>query len=110
MSEQDIFEECAQIALEHIGQCAPAKLVGENCGCYDAACRDIAEAIRTRSSNRKTMDALAIRDAMGGVRAASKSCSHINATTWMHRGDDEFMRCPDCGAKWVAAKDGKDRR
>jgi hypothetical protein len=54
-----IFSECAEIALEHVGQCAPAKLLGDNCGCYDAACRDIAEAIRTRASNRRTMDAIA---------------------------------------------------
>jgi hypothetical protein len=45
-----IFSECAEIALEH---------VDGGCSVYDEACRDIAEAIRTRASNRKTMDAIA---------------------------------------------------
>jgi Lar family restriction alleviation protein len=46
-----IFAECAEIALEHHG-------LGKVRG-YNAACRDIAEAIKTRASNRKTMDAVA---------------------------------------------------
>jgi Lar family restriction alleviation protein len=46
-----IFTECAEIALEHVGMWEDGR--------YDEACRDIAEAIRTRASNRKTMDAIA---------------------------------------------------
>ena len=47
-----IFAECAEIALEHVGA------VGHNIS-HDEACRDIADAIRTRASNRKTMDVIA---------------------------------------------------
>lgn len=46
-----IFEECAEIALEHVGA------VGDNIS-HDSACRDIADGIRLRASNRKTMDAM----------------------------------------------------
>jgi Lar family restriction alleviation protein len=58
-----IFEECAEIALEHIGQCYPSisEFPQNNLRreAYDEACKDIADAIRTRASNRKIMDALA---------------------------------------------------
>jgi Lar family restriction alleviation protein len=47
-----IFAECAEIALEHVGA------VGDNIS-HDCACRDIADAIKLRASNRKTMDGLA---------------------------------------------------
>jgi len=63
-----IFAECADIANAHVGQCIPARMTGEHCGCYDAACRDIAEAIRTRASNRKTMDAIADADLSNDLR------------------------------------------
>lgn len=56
-----IFEECAEIALACVGQ----EDLGHNAawsGGYDKACRDIAEAIELRASNRKTMDALATKD------------------------------------------------
>jgi hypothetical protein len=46
-----IFSECAEIALEHVGMWPD--------GTYDEACQEIAEAITTRASNRKTMDAIA---------------------------------------------------
>jgi Lar family restriction alleviation protein len=46
-----IFAECAEIALGHVGMWQD--------GTYDEACRDIAEAIKTRASNRRTMDAVA---------------------------------------------------
>jgi hypothetical protein len=62
-----IFAECAEIALEHLGAGKEASTV-MNTYCrklgYDEACRDIVEAIRTRASNRKTMDAVA--DAVQG--------------------------------------------
>jgi len=48
-----IFAECAEIALEHVGEYT------YYWRSYDRACRDIAEAIKLRASNRKTMDAIA---------------------------------------------------
>lgn len=56
-----IFEECAEIALEHVGAHSYAShlVTKDRMAGYDEACRDIAEAIRLRASNRKTMDAIA---------------------------------------------------
>jgi hypothetical protein len=54
-----IFAECAEIALEHVGAYVWPDLRVEG---YDEACRDIAEAIKLRASNRRTMDALADKD------------------------------------------------
>jgi hypothetical protein len=51
---ETIFSECAGIALEHAGAWGEYHKPG-----YDDACNDIAEAIKLRASNRKTMDALA---------------------------------------------------
>jgi hypothetical protein len=51
---ETIFEECTEIALEHIGTWGEYHKPG-----YDDACNDIAEAIKLRASNRKRMDALA---------------------------------------------------
>jgi len=57
-----IFSECAEIALGHVdnGNWDDPEIYSDG---YDQACRDIAEAIRTRAANRKTMDAIA--DAAG---------------------------------------------
>jgi hypothetical protein len=46
-----VFEECAEIALEHVGD--------TDSEAYGEACRDLAEAIKLRASNRKVMDARA---------------------------------------------------
>jgi hypothetical protein len=51
---ETIFAECAEIALEHVGSYHEDMEYA-----YDQACRDIAEAIKTRASNRKTMNAIA---------------------------------------------------
>jgi len=56
-----IFAECAEIAMEHVGaggRSPHSSLCGES---YNDACQEISEAIRTRASNRKTMDALSDR-------------------------------------------------
>jgi len=63
----DLFAECAEIALEHVG--AVDTSPGTNGESYDEACRDIARAIELRASNRKTMDAIADRE----LRTASLS-------------------------------------
>jgi hypothetical protein len=55
-NEEAIFSECAEIALEHVGRMSSYHACKH---IYDKACRDISEAIRTRASNRKTMDAIA---------------------------------------------------
>ena len=52
-----IFAECAEIALEHVGA-RRRPIASDSSEAYDEACREIAEAIRTRASNRKTMDGL----------------------------------------------------
>jgi len=53
-----IFAECAKIAMEHVdnGNWDDPEIYSDG---YDQACRDIVEAIKTRASNRKTMDAIA---------------------------------------------------
>jgi Lar family restriction alleviation protein len=55
-----IFSECAEIALEHVGAVKDEDDYSYGAG-YDAACSDIANTIKTRASNRKTMDAIADR-------------------------------------------------
>jgi Lar family restriction alleviation protein len=71
--EQDaIFSECAEIALEHAGNANDYTITSPYSRGYNEACRDIAEAIRTRASNRKTMDEIADKtddgDLTKGVR------------------------------------------
>jgi hypothetical protein len=64
----DLFAECAEIALEHVGA-FNTNWTEESRMAYNQACRDIAMAITLRASNRKTMDAIADRD----LRTASLS-------------------------------------
>jgi hypothetical protein len=57
-SGEAIFSECAEIAMGHVGA-RRRPIASDSSEAYDGACRDIAEAIRLRASNRKTMDAIA---------------------------------------------------
>jgi anti-sigma regulatory factor (Ser/Thr protein kinase) len=56
-NEEAIFSECAEIALSHVG-CGEDRLQSAKTA-YNEACREIAEAIMMRASNRKTMDKIA---------------------------------------------------
>jgi len=75
-ADAPIFAECAEIALEHVGQatCLPEIF----CTGYNTACVDISDAIKLRASNRKVMDALAPAAPQGVPNANEVRIAAIN--------------------------------
>jgi hypothetical protein len=104
-----IFSECAEIALEHVGAIGSQDDVSVTpeerlmATTYNIACRDIAEAIKTRASNRKTMDAIAdakVTDLQREKAEMVKALEAISAASPIETGA-ERLRCRQCGHAWL---------
>lgn len=67
---------------------------------------DIEQIISEGWRNGKTSAEVAaeiLREFDVPAQEASNPCKHPNAKFWMHRDDDTWLLCPDCGSKWVEA-------